>query len=101
MGYCMDSKEFYLDTLQGYADTDKRQDIQAAFDGRDIENYRILVHSLKSTSLTIGAVQLSEHAKTLEYAARDGNTDMIRERHADLMIEYTDTLEGIGKVLKK
>ncbi|MCR5121586.1 MAG: response regulator, partial [Ruminococcus sp.] len=101
MGYCMDSREFYLDTLQGYYDSDKREELEKAFAKNDLDNYRIIVHSVKSASLTIGAVQLSEHARILEFAARDGDHELIRSRHGDLIKEYTDTVEGIGKVLKK
>lgn len=101
MGYCMDSKEFYLDTLLGYTESDKREALEKAFSEQDIENYRILIHGVKSASLTIGAVQLSELAKALEFAARDGNSGFIGEHHAEFIKEYTDTLDGIGKVLKK
>ena len=101
MGYCMDSKEFYLETLQAYYDSDRCTELEMAFSQKDTEDYRIIVHSVKSASLTIGAVQLSEHAKMLEFAARDGDDGYIREHHAGFIDEYKDILSGIGKVLGK
>ena len=42
-----------------------------------IKQYRIKVHSMKSTSAMIGAFSLSGVAKMLEYAARDNRKDII------------------------
>ena len=61
----------------------------------DWANYRILVHALKSTSLSIGAVSLSERAKTLEMAARDGDIRYIEANHAGCMADYRALLAGI------
>ena len=44
--------------------------------------------ALKSTSLTIGAEQLSAQAKELELAGKRGDVDCIRARHAQLMDGY-------------
>ena len=99
LGYCMDSKEFYLDTLKGYVQADKREELQKAFDEKDYENYRIIVHSIKSTSLTIGAQVTSEHAKSLEFAARDNDIELIEKRHDSFMDEYIATIDGVVAVL--
>ena len=53
--------------------SDKAVKMSQFFEGEDWENYRTIVHALKSTSLTIGAVQLSEEAKALEMAAKEEN----------------------------
>ncbi|MBR4555627.1 MAG: response regulator [Ruminococcus sp.] len=101
LGYCMDSKEFYLDTLEGYLEADKRGELEKAFADRDIKNYGIIAHSLKSTSLTVGAVLLSEHAKAMEFAAKREDAGYIDNNHDELIKEYSGLLEGIGKVLMK
>ncbi len=100
LSYCMDSKEFYLDTLQGYLDADKSRELCEAFKAQDTENYGIHAHSLKSTSKTIGALVLSEHAKELEFAAKRGDTEYIKEHHETVMQEYGAVLKGVGEVLK-
>lgn len=45
---------------------------------RSLELYRVKVHAMKSSAALIGAIQLSGVAKLLEYAARDGQLDVIR-----------------------
>ncbi|MBE8953399.1 MAG: response regulator, partial [Quinella sp. 1Q7] len=58
--YCMDSKSFYVQMLTTFVDIKRAEKIQAAFESADVKNYQILVHALKSTSLSIGATALSE-----------------------------------------
>lgn len=100
MGYCMDSREFYIDTLKGFVDSDRREQLQKTFDEHDMENFRICVHGLKSSALTIGAMVISEHAKALEIAAKEHDYEFIEKIYGTLALEYTQLLEGIGKVLK-
>ena len=86
--YCMDSKSFLIQMFTTYIDAKRAEKIQAAFDSGDWKNYQILVHALKSTSLSIGAENLSEQAKSLELAAKDDKIDEIRANHGDLMTNY-------------
>ena len=84
----MDSKSFYAEILADFSSDDKATKIQAAFDSDDWKNYQILVHALKSTALSIGAENLSEKARTLEFAAKENNLALIHENHADLISTY-------------
>ena len=61
------------------------------------KNYQIHVHALKSTSLNIGAEKLSEHAKALEFAAKDADYPYIREHHAGVIAEYGELLAELKK----
>ncbi|MDD6796785.1 MAG: ATP-binding protein [Clostridia bacterium] len=99
LGYCMD-RDFYEEVLREYMLADKKDKIEQFFNEKDWNNYRTLVHALKSTSLTIGAVSLSEEAKALEMAAMDKDEDYIMSNHRAVMQKYlnlTDKLKGILK----
>ena len=65
----------------------------------DLDNYRITIHSLKSTSLTIGAVALSNAAKALEMACKEGDIDFVRNQHAKCMADYKLILEKLSDYL--
>ncbi|WP_419247557.1 cache domain-containing protein [Ruminococcus albus] len=97
--YCMNSKEFYLDTLEGYAEADRLIQIKAAFIQKRWDDYRVDVHAVKSASLTIGAQMLSERAKALEFAARDGDTEYIMRNHEAFTEEYAKCLVGVNAIL--
>ena len=98
--YCMDSKSFLQQMLTTFTDAKRAEKIQAAFDSGDIKNYQILVHALKSTSLSIGAENLSDRAKSLELAAKENNVDEIQANHGDLMANYEKVRAEISKWLE-
>lgn len=79
----------------------KLREIQTAYENKDIDNYEIYVHGLKSTSLTIGANDLSKHAKEHEFAAKDKDIDYINKNYEKLCEEYGKILEEIKGVLLK
>lgn len=99
MSYCMDTKSFYLEMLEEYLKADKRELIQEAYQKEDWENYRILVHSLKSLSLTIGAEQLSAQAKAMEAETKKQNTEYIGMHEEELIRAYTALLEKLRKAV--
>ena len=98
--YCMDSKSFLIQMFTTFTDAKRAEKIQEAFDSADWKNYQILVHALKSTSLSIGAESLSEQAKTLELAAKENNFDKIHAGHGDLMASYQKVRAEISKWLE-
>lgn len=98
--YCMDSKSFFVQMLTTFTDEKRAEKIQSAFDAGDWKNYQILVHALKSTSLSIGAANLSERAKTLELAAKADDLEKIQAGHADLMTAYKKIREQIAHWLE-
>lgn len=95
MSYFADNEEFYSDMIRCYLDNSSFEDIRKAYEEEDWENYRILVHALKSTSLSIGAVELSGQAKALEMAAKENRIDDIRRDHDVMMEQFHKLLEDI------
>ena len=60
--------------------------------------YRIQVHAMKSLAATIGIVPLAGPAKILEYAARDGRTDLLYSMTKPFLEEwrsYRQKLQGV------
>ena len=99
--YCANEEEFYIEMLKEYMKADKVSAMKQFFSSEDWDDYRTTVHALKSTSLTIGAVHLSEGAKALETAAKEGETDYIRSHHKDVLEEYTRLTNRIKEILLK
>ena len=96
----MKDESFYLELLQEYIHPEKTEKLQQFYDSEDWNNYRITAHALKSTSLTLGAVHLSETAKALEYAARDQDTEFIRLHHEAAIEEFMDLQEKIKACIR-
>ena len=61
--------------------------------------YKIKVHAMKHSTALFGADELSEEAKQLEYAAKDGRRDYILETHDSFVQRYTGLAGQIGEAL--
>ena len=101
LGYAAGDEDFYLEILRDYAaaygDTEKV--LVKSFEEKDWKNYEIKVHALKSTSKTIGAAGVSDKAKDLEYAAKDGNTAFIESEHESMLDAYGTLVRNIEETL--
>lgn len=67
---------------------------------QDYENYTIKIHSMKSTTMNMGAVELSNMAKAQEMAGREGNYSYIDEHMKPFLAEYRILLGKIEEVLR-
>ena len=92
MKYFMDDEEFYLEMIETYISNDKRPQLIAAYESENWKDYETYVHGLKSTSLNIGAEEISGHARELELAAKDGDIDLVKEKHEALITEYGELI---------
>lgn len=97
--YCAGDEEIYREILEGYLEEDRREELIKYFEAEDLPNYRVVAHAIKSTSRTIGAEDLSDKAKALEYAAADGDLQYIKDHNKDVLDMYTDILEKIRENL--
>lgn len=95
LAYCMNDKKFYKEMLDEYVKSEKTAELKEYFENGDLEYYRITVHAVKSTSLTIGAIKVYEDAKALEMACKEGNLDFVKQNHEAFMEEYKSLVRGI------
>ena len=99
MEYCCGSEELYKEVLEAYLKNGRSGEMQQSFEEEDWGNYRIQAHALKSASLSIGARELSEQARLLEVAARDGNISYIKGHHEEVSRQYQTLLDEVEQAL--
>lgn len=97
---CINDESFYREMLEEFVSGNKLEEMRVRFEQEDWQNYQILVHSLKSTALTIGADSLSEKAKGLEMACKEKKFDFIHDNHQLVMDTYASIIHKIGKGLE-
>ena len=98
---CGGDDEFYHSMLLEYlrgAD-EKREDLEKFLAAGDLQNYGILIHSLKSTSAMIGAEAPYKLAQALEAAAKEGNGDYVRSNHGAFLEKYAAVLDAVKKAV--
>lgn len=101
MTYCMNEEDFYLEIIESFIQEDKRKILNNEYAEESWENYQVYMHALKSTSLTIGADELSGHAKALELAVKEADYPYIHEHHVEVMEEYGRLMEQLGMALNR
>ncbi|MBP5281748.1 MAG: response regulator [Lachnospiraceae bacterium] len=99
--YAMNEEDFYLELLRDYVSNSKeiRQDLARDFAQKDWKNYQIKVHALKSSSKMIGAMDLSEAAKDMEYAARDGKEDILVKEQEGFLEKFDQLISDLSSSL--
>ncbi len=100
LDYCCGDDAFYLDMLRMFSGQrqEKAEEIMALYEAANWPDYAVKVHALKSTSLTIGATELSALAKQLEHAGKEEDTEYIHENHPILLRMYEEVCESMTGV---
>ncbi|MBQ7584521.1 MAG: response regulator [Lachnospiraceae bacterium] len=100
--FCRKDEDMYRMILTEYArDHEERRDkLQEYYNRSDWDNYMIFAHSLKSSSKTIGALELSSIAGELEAAAGDRDEGLIRREHERAMELYKGVAAAIRENLE-
>ena len=97
--YCGDDIELFNEVAKSYISNNHTEKLIEYFEKADYENYRIKVHSLKSSSLSIGAVTMSGLATDMDAALKAGNINYALEHHQELMDQYMMVLDGLARLL--
>ena len=80
--------------------TKKRELLAQLIEQQDFENYRIEIHAVKSLCKGIGADELSERARLLEMAAKEGDTEYVVGNCEGVRNDYCTLLDNIEETLK-
>ncbi len=98
LDYCCGDESFYIEMLRMFhgQSKDKRAEIASLYEAENWPDYAVKVHALKSTSLTIGAEELSEQAKALEQAGKKEDIPYIQKNHQKLLEMYDNVCRSIA-----
>ena len=99
MTYCADNEDILKIAIESYCEQDFSEKLTQFFKEKAIHNYQVLVHAIKSSSLTIGMNALSEQAKQLEQSCKDNNWSYVKEYHKQMYENYTDILTKLNNFL--
>lgn len=90
-------EELLRDFVNEYPGT--AEAIRNYLEAGDIKNYTVMVHGLKSSARYVGAMLLSEEARSLEEYGKAGDRKSIEE-HTDKFLEhYRDIVRNMKKTL--
>ncbi len=95
--YCGGSETLYQQMVQEYLAQSNEYigKLVTYYEAKDWKNYRIIAHTIKGTSLIIGAVNFSERAKELEMAATEPKEEFLLAEGERFLKEYQQLLKTI------
>jgi len=97
------SVEAYLPLLKIFYDSidEMAPAIEGFYADRNLKDYTIKVHALKSSARIIGAEEFGEEAQLLENAGKAGNMDYIRAHHENFIETYRGFKVQLAKVFEE
>lgn len=97
LSFCGNDKEFYIQICEVFVEEagEKIESLKKHFEEKDWEAYRIMVHSMKSNAMNIGAKPLSEAAKALEFAVKEANIEFVLTEHEAFLKYYNRIKEMV------
>lgn len=98
---CGGDCEVYEDLLKTYVESADAERLTEYLEQGKIYDYRVLIHGLKSASLSIGFTDLAAKALDLENAAKEENTEFIRGNNAAFIEEYISAVSAIKAALSQ
>jgi len=78
---------------------EKIKEIKSCLEAANLPLYTIYVHALKSASANIGAESLSEAARVLEEAGKEGNMPLIQSKSIVLLADLEELLNNVNTFL--
>ena len=101
LNYCGDEED-YLIALHTYEESveEKSASLESSLQDGRMDEYVLMVHSLKSMSKAIGAIELSEQAKALELAGREGKLEELTNGTEKFIREYRELGATLKVILK-
>ena len=99
LAYCDHDEDMYKEMLKIYEKQGRPYilQIQECFETGDWKNLQIIAHAIKSTSLMIGATEMSEAAKEIETAAKEENVKILMASKENFVKSYEEVLNAIEK----
>lgn len=97
---CMGDEEFYMEILHTFLDSNSDIQLNAFFEASDFDNYRIKVHSMKTNLANIGAMEVSDMAKRLEFALKnDNDVSYVQNHHEEFLSMYRCVVSAVEEYL--
>lgn len=93
--------EMYDETLNDFLEVSEERmpKIEEYFKNKDMENYAIQVHAMKSDSKYLGFSELSEMALEHQLKSENNDIDYITGHYDELIKEFNRILDVVNKYL--
>ena len=97
---CAGDRNFYYEVLKAFVETHFIDSLNTCLDTQDFKTYQVVVHGVKSSAKSIGAIPLSELALDLELALKERNDiEYIKNNHETIIFKIKEIEDIITSLL--
>ena len=98
--YC-GSEEDFMELAEVYCESGEKytKTLEEAIEKENMKDYALISHTIKSTSKTLGAMELSDIAFIQEKAAKDKDVELIKGNHEAFITAYREMLDNLTAVI--
>jgi len=93
--FCAGKEDFYEKMIQAYIKQDLLDKLKTAYGNKSYEEYRLHAHSLKSTSHTIGAMEVFDLATKIDAAVKAKDLSYVDVNHEEFEEKYGSLLQRL------
>ena len=95
---CINDKEFYNELLADYVNLNIKAELDDLLKSGDSKNYCIKIHAFKSSSYSVGAMQIGDLAYEIEKLSKECLDDKIKGMQEELFRQYDRVCTKINEV---
>ena len=95
---CIQDKKFYIELFTDYVNLNIKPELEDLLKSGDSENYRIKIHSFKSSSYSIGAQKIGDLAYEMEKISKKCLDNDIKEMQEELFRQYDELCTKFNNV---
>ncbi|HAL01896.1 MAG TPA: hypothetical protein DCP07_00910 [Lachnospiraceae bacterium] len=93
--FCAGKEDFYEKMIQAYIKQNLLDKLKTAYENKSYEEYRLHAHSLKSTSHTIGAMEVFDLATKIDAAVKAKDLSYVDVNHEEFEEKYGSLLQRL------
>lgn len=99
ISFCCGDVSFYKEVLRGFVNSGIDEKLNRYFAAGDWDNYRICIHSIMGTALSIGAEELAAKASHIKNALKNDNISYVKEHHKSFCESCTKLTDRLSQYL--
>jgi signal transduction histidine kinase/CheY-like chemotaxis protein len=92
------NEQVWRERIETYLREDKRAMLAESYEKAKMENYKMIVRSIRSSSQTIGALELAKKAQEVEKAIEENNAEALGIRHKELSEQYSRAINVLTRI---
>ena len=92
------NEQIWRERIETYLREDKRSMLAESYEKAKMENYKMIVRSIRSSSQTIGALELAKKAQEVERAIEENNAEALGIRHKELSEQYSRAINVLTRI---